>query len=119
MRRIRWKPVYQRVDQGYHGALADLVNRLNAFAAEADQVAHCGDLNELFEGLRDRVRDRVERHEGGDLVKAVRTELDTGLPLAARGGPACTECGMCDALDERLRKWAEETEKKADWRRTA
>lgn len=127
MRRIRWKPTYQRVDRAAGGAVADLVARLNRFAAEADGVSHCQDLTDLHERLRALLRERVEHHQGEGLVATVRAELDTGLPLDARDGPACTACGMCDALEQRLHEWAESAEDQdagsgveADpWRRSA
>ena len=119
MRKLRWKPAYQRLDGRTGGAIADLVERLNRFADEADRVSHCGDLPELYERIRSRVREDVERQQGTMLPVVIRQELADGLPLDARGGPACTECGMCDALDERLREWAAEAEERLDWRRSA
>ncbi|HKJ76384.1 MAG TPA: hypothetical protein VKA64_04195 [Gammaproteobacteria bacterium] len=119
MRKIRWKPSYQSPDSAAGGAVADLVRRMNGFADEADRRSHCGDLSELHERLRGRIRETVERHEGAGLEARVLAELDHGLPLPARGGPACTECGMCDALEERLRAWAAELQDRRNWRRSA
>ena len=103
MRPLRWKSRYLTGISETDVRISALVGMLNATAGEANRVEHCQDLNDFFEQLT-RLTEGILIQLGespGDVVKALEifeTELDamleSGLPLAARGTPACNDCCM-------------------------
>lgn len=91
-----------------------LVGILNETAGEAKKVEHCQDLNDYFEQFTRLTEDMLIQpgESPGDVVKTLEkfeTELDamldSGLPLAARGTPACNDCCMCSLLESRAKAW--------------
>jgi hypothetical protein len=91
-----------------------LVELLNDSAGEANKVEHCQDLNEFFEQITSLTEDMLIQlgESPGDVNKTVESfEADlnamlvSGLPLAARGTPACNDCCMCSLLERRANDW--------------
>ncbi len=100
MRRLRWKAAYATGDAGRDAAQRELVGRLNAFIDDARRVEHCQDLNDLLESLVSTSKGALS--QGKDACTAVEGVLEASLPLAAKDTPACSQCGLCDVMEERL-----------------
>ena len=114
MRLIRWKSRYSTGIQELDARIRSLVDVLNETALEANKVEHCQDLNDFFEQIVELTEDKLikpgETH--GDVDETLQTyqaELDelleSGLPLSARGTPACNDCCMCSLLERRIKVW--------------
>jgi len=114
MRAIRWKSRYLTGIPETDRHIRALVDRLNEMAGEANTVEHCQDLNDIFSRIT-RLTEAMLTTLGEssravvDTVEMFETELDklleSELPLAARGTPACTDCCMCSLLEKRTRAW--------------
>jgi len=114
MRAIRWKSRYLTGMPETDRRIRALVDRLNEMAGEANTVEHCQDLNDFFSRIT-RLTEAMlttlgeSSREVVDTVEMFETELDklleSELPLAARGTPACTDCCMCSLLEKRTRAW--------------
>jgi len=114
MRAIRWKSRYLTGMPETDRRIRALVDRLNEMAGEANTVEHCQDLNDIFSRIT-RLTEAMLTTLGEssravvDTVEMFETELDklleSELPLAARGTPACTDCCMCSLLEKRTRAW--------------
>ncbi len=112
MRPIRWKSNFSVPQPEVDQRLRRLVEALNEVAREAGGVEHCGDLPELHGRIQETVT-ALLRSGAADssaldrLGNDLQSILAQGLPLPARDGPACTDCGMCDRLAERVQDWLE------------
>lgn len=114
MRLIRWKSRYLNGIQELDARIRALVDLLNGTAVEANNVEHCQDLNDFFEQIFELTEDGLVKlgETQGDLdetFQEYQAELDdllqSGLPLAARGTPACNDCCMCSLLERRVKTW--------------
>jgi hypothetical protein len=91
-----------------------LVDLLNETAGEAKRMEHCQDLNDFFDQIS-RLTENTLIQLGKSPADAAETQehfkaeldnlLESGLPLAARGTPACNDCCMCSLLERRTRDW--------------
>ena len=114
MRLLRWKSGYLTGIQQLDVRIRSLIDLLNETALDANKVEHCQDLNALFEQITGLTGD-VLMNPGetqGDVIEIFekyQAELDelleSGLPLSARGTPACTDCCMCSLLERRVKYW--------------
>ena len=114
MRPLRWKSRYLTGIAETDMRNRALVDMLNETAGEAKKVEHCQDLNDFFAQIT-RLTEAmlVQPGESPDDVvetqETFETELDhmlaSGLPLAARGTPACNDCCMCSLLESRASDW--------------
>lgn len=112
MRPLRWKSRYLTGDAGLDARSRALVDALNETAADAKRVEHCQDFEDFSARIAEHAQGMLEQLRGAEAVVAVeRCEyelgrvLETGLPLAARGTPACTDCCLCSLLEKRTRAW--------------
>ncbi len=114
MRLLRWKSKYLTGNAAIDGRTRAMADTLNAAIAEANAVEHCEDLNEFTDELvaaTEAMLAKVSKspaHAGGELEtfeNELRDILVTKLPLAARGTPACDDCGMCSLYEKKAREW--------------
>ena len=114
MRLLRWKSRYLTGISEIDVRIRALVDLLNETAVEANRVEHCQDLNDFFEEITRLTEDMLIQlgkspDEVVTILEKFETELDdmleSGLPLAARGTPACNDCCMCSLLEKRTRAW--------------
>lgn len=114
MRLLRWKSRYLTGISEIDMRIRALVDFLNETAVEANRVEHCQDLNDFFEQITRLTEDMLIQlgKSPDDVVKTLEkfeTELDdmleSWLPLAARGTPACNDCCMCSLLESRASDW--------------
>lgn len=114
MRLIRWKSRFSTGIQELDDRIRSLVGLLNETASEANKVEHCQDLNDFFEQIFELTGSMLIKlgETQGDLNETLQTyqaELDAlleaGLPLSARGTPACNDCCMCSLLERRIKGW--------------
>jgi hypothetical protein len=106
MRKLRWKSRYQSGDAASDAHRRQLVELLNTFVDDAHTVEHCQDLTELFERIASATETSLtENTDTATLEGELQRLLKDGLPLPARGTPACTECCMCSAIEKRLSEW--------------
>ena len=114
VRLIRWKSRYSTGIQGLDARIRALVELLNETAAEANKVEHCQDLNDFFEQIFELTEDMLIKlgETQGDVDEMFLTYqagldrlLESGLPLSARGTPACNDCCMCSLLEKRIKAW--------------
>lgn len=114
VRLIRWKSKYSTGIQELDARIRSLVDLLNETALEANKVEHCQDLNDFFERILELTEDVLITlgETQADLNVTLQTyqaELDelleSGLPLSARGTPACNDCCMCSLLERRAKAW--------------
>lgn len=114
MRLIRWKSRFSTGIQELDDRIRSLVGLLNETASEANKVEHCQDLNDFFEKIFELTGSMLIKlgETQGDLNETLQTyqaELDAlleaGLPLSARGTPACNDCCMCSLLERRIKGW--------------
>lgn len=114
MRLLRWKSKYQVGEPKIDSRVRSLVDTLNAVITEANNTEHCEDLN-VFTGdistAAEKMLDSIRESpadadaETGKFENELRNILVSKLPLAARGTPACDDCGMCSLLEKRCRAW--------------
>jgi len=114
VRLIRWKSRFSTGIQELDDRIRSLVGLLNETASEANKVEHCQDLNDFFEQIFELTGSMLIKlgETQGDLNETLQTyqaELDAlleaGLPLSARGTPACNDCCMCSLLERRIKGW--------------
>jgi len=114
VRLIRWKSRFSTGIQELDDRIRSLVGLLNETASEANKVEHCQDLNDFFEQIFELTGSMLIKlgETQGDLNETLQTyqaELDAlleaGLPLSARGTPACNDCYMCSLLERRIKGW--------------
>jgi hypothetical protein len=114
MRLLRWKSRYLTGISEIDVRIRALVDLLNETAVEANRVEHCQDLNDFFEEITRLTEDMLIQlgkspDEVVTILEKFETELDdmleSGLPLAARGTPACNDCCMCSLLESHAKAW--------------
>ena len=114
MRPLRWKSSYLTRISEIDMRIRALVDFLNETAVEANRVEHCQDLEDFFGQISDLTEDMLGKpgKTPGAVVETLenyQAELDhmleSGLPLAARGTPACNDCCMCSLLESRAKDW--------------
>lgn len=122
MRRLRWKGKYAtgvaRVDE----QCRSLVETFNGFVDAMGTSEHCQDMTDLAGRLAETIEGSLadaDRSQGPELYRAqqhqqVRDLAAAGLPLAARDGPACKDCALCDDLESRLTDWLDAHETSSD-----
>jgi len=114
MRPLRWKSKYRIDVTAIDNRNRALVDTLNEVAAEANRVEHCQDLNDFFNEITTAAGNMLNQlnestsDASGDVElfeNELRRLLESKLPLAARGTPACTDCCICSLLEKRTRAW--------------
>lgn len=114
MRRLRWKGKYATGLAGVDEQGRCLVETFNNFADAMGTVEHCQDMTELAVRLAEAVdaslaeadrRGRAPDRYRVEQRRVVQDLATSELPLAARDGPACKDCGLCDELAERFAGW--------------
>jgi hypothetical protein len=114
MKLLRWKSKYLTGNTSIDARTRAMADTLNSVIAEADAVEHCEDLNEFTSEIvaaTDAMLARVSESsadasaELGAFENELRDILVTKLPLAARGTPACDDCGMCSLYEKKAREW--------------
>jgi len=112
MRHLRWKRLYNTGDAQEDAARRRLVETLNGLSDAAAGTEHCQDLNAVHEKLRGLTGEALAKSADEQPLKQLARRIDDfaleEFPLAARGTPACRECGLCDRLQHDLEKWAAE-----------
>lgn len=85
-----------------------LVGSFQDFDGRLSSVEHCQDIEELFacaveiaaaalSSTEDRSRPSESWMDG--VTRELERLLNERLPLPARNGPACRDCGLCKELD--------------------
>ena len=114
MKLLRWKSKYLTGNTAMDERSRSLVDTLNEAIAGANQVEHCADLNDFTAEIVSVTEDRLgslspsstrPSVELGALENQLRNLLVSKLPLAARGTPACDDCGLCSHLEKEIREW--------------
>lgn len=114
MRQLRWKTKYRTGIAALDDRKKALVDSLNEFVAQANQVEHCQDLNDFFNQIATATESMLIKPSalaadaGGEvawLENELRRLLASNLPLSARGTPACTDCCLCSLLEKHTRAW--------------
>jgi hypothetical protein len=87
-----------------------LVTIVTDMAAELQSTEHCQDMNEFYDDVVDRTEQRLEAAKRGELDASesdagMRAFLAERMPLPARDGPACRDCGLCELLEEQIGAW--------------
>ena len=114
MKLLRWKSKYLTGNTDIDARTRAMADTLNSVIAEANAVEHCEDLNEFTSEIvtaTDAMLARVSESsadasaELGAFENELREMLVSKLPLAARGTPACDDCGMCSLYEKKAREW--------------
>jgi len=114
MRLLRWKSKYQVGEPKTDSRTRSFVDTLNAVITEANSVEHCEDLSVFTDGISTTTEEMLNSiHQSpveanGEIDKfenELRNILVSKLPLAARGTPACDDCGMCSLLEKQCSAW--------------
>ncbi|RMD71415.1 MAG: hypothetical protein D6819_01685 [Gammaproteobacteria bacterium] len=100
MRKLRWKSRYATGDPERDRAHREILERFNAFVDASHKVEHCQDMSDLLAELARRIDTALAK--GEEVEDEVRRVLEASLPLDAKDTPACTHCGLCDIIEERL-----------------
>ncbi|AHF00059.1 hypothetical protein [Thioalkalivibrio paradoxus] len=100
-------PVIDRQNQALSRILFDMGDELRA-------TEHCQDMNEFYDDLVDLAEQRFDAAAAGTLDvpeadEEIREFLAERMPLPARDGPACRDCGLCEKLEDRVCAWLPET----------
>jgi hypothetical protein len=87
-----------------------LVTIVTDMAAELQSTEHCQDMNEFYDDLVDLTEQQLEAAKQGELDVSesdagMQVFLEERMPLPARDGPACRDCGLCDLLEEQIEAW--------------
>lgn len=87
-----------------------LVTIVSDMAAQLQSTEHCQDMNEFYDEVVDLTEQRLEAAKQGELDVSesdagMRAFLEERMPLPARDGPACRDCGLCEVMEEQLRAW--------------
>lgn len=87
-----------------------LVTMVTDMAAELQSTEHCQDMSEFYDDVVERTEQRLEAAQQGELDVSesdagMRAFLDERMPLPARDGPACRDCGLCERLEEQIGAW--------------
>ena len=87
-----------------------LVTMVTDMAAELQSTEHCQDMNEFYDDVVELTEQRLEAAQQGELDVSesdagMQAFLDERMPLPARDGPACRDCGLCERLEEQIGAW--------------
>lgn len=87
-----------------------LVTMVTDMAAELQSTEHCQDMNEFYDDVVELTEQRIEAAQQGELDVSesdagMQAFLDERMPLPARDGPACRDCGLCERLEEQIGAW--------------
>lgn len=97
-------------DPAVDGRHRALVGILGDMATELQTTEHCQDMNDFYDDLVGITEERLGAAQQGHLVAAesdsrIRHFLEERMPLPARDGPACKDCGLCEVLEEQVSDW--------------
>lgn len=101
-------PGVDRHHQGLSRILLEMADEMRA-------TEHCQDMNEFYDDLVEVAEQRFDAAAAGTLDvheadSQVREFLAQRMPLPARDGPACRDCGLCEKLEEQVSEWVSATE---------
>ena len=87
-----------------------LVTILGDMATELQSTEHCQDMNEFYDDLVELTEQRLDAATKGGLDVqtsdlGMQRFLERRMPLPARDGPACRDCGLCERLEEQVGAW--------------
>jgi len=79
-------------------------------ATELQTTEHCQDMNDFYDDLVELTEQRLDLAGQDEWVEAgsdarFQSFLDERMPLPARDGPACKDCGLCELLEEQVSGW--------------
>jgi len=99
------------VVDGRHRALVGI---LGVMGIELQNTEHCQDMNDFHDDLVELTEQRLGSAAQGEWVEIesnarFRGFLDERMPLPARDGPACKDCGLCELLEDQVSDWLEGT----------
>jgi hypothetical protein len=87
-----------------------LVTIVADMATELQSTEHCQDMNEFYDDLVEMTEQRLDAAKQGSLDvqtsdPRIQVLLNERMPLPARDGPACRDCGLCELLEEQVGGW--------------
>jgi hypothetical protein len=87
-----------------------LVTIVNDMAAQLQSTEHCQDMNVFYDDVVGLTEERLEAAMQGTLDgpgfdAALRGFLKERMPLPARDGPACRDCGLCELMEGQIGAW--------------
>jgi hypothetical protein len=87
-----------------------LVTIISDMATELQSTEHCQDMNEFYDDLVELTEQRLDAATKGSFdVRAsdlgIEGVLEKRMPLPARDGPACRDCGLCEEFEEQVGVW--------------
>jgi hypothetical protein len=98
MRLLRWKDRFRTGDVSADRRNRAFVDCLNQLIHASTQRERCREVEELIEQFRSEAEQTLrERPANRDLKYEFGSRLLASLPLGPFGGPACRECGLCNA----------------------
>ncbi len=77
------------------GAARDFVHGLVEFGERLKGGEHCQDVSELFETFTATLIDASD-FMASDGRARLHGVVAAGMPLAAKGGSGCSDCGLCE-----------------------
>jgi hypothetical protein len=92
------------------GRNQSLVTIVTDMATEMQSTEHCQDMNEFYDDLVELTEQRLDATKQGALDASasdagIQAFLEERMPLPARDGPACRDCGLCERLEEQVGAW--------------
>ena len=103
MRPIRWKSCYQTGDAAADRRNRAFVDCLNTLIEAAGQREHCREMEEFVDRFCDEAEQILrERPTDRDLSAEFGRRLLEQVPLAAHGGTACRQCGLCELATAKI-----------------
>lgn len=88
-----------------------LVTIVADMATALQSTEHCQDMNEFHDDLVELTEQRLDAAKEGALDACasdagIQAFVEERMPLPARDGPACRDCGLCELLEEQVGDWA-------------
>lgn len=92
------------------GRHTELVGIIGEMATALQTTEHCQDMNDFYDDLVELAEQRLDDAAQGDWVATdsdarFQEFLKKRMPLPARDGPACKDCGLCELLEEQVTGW--------------
>lgn len=97
-------------DPGVDGRHRALVGIIGEMATALQTTEHCQDMNDFYDDLVELAEQRFDDAAQGEWVETesdarFQEFLNERMPLPARDGPACKDCGLCELLEEQVTDW--------------
>jgi len=109
MRPLRWKTKYLTGTASIDNHNLALVNLLNESISAANRIEHCQDFNDWHHSLMETIETTLSQpkstFERTPYQEKIQHLVQIGLPLPAKNGSACRDCGLCDQLGEQVGEW--------------